>query len=425
MRWSLWLSLLLLGVAIGCNKSTDKSGEQENPPASKPADGQTSATQGEPPATTAEEPSTQPPTQAEQQQASPNQQDTVQQDTAQQDTAQQGSGEQGTGEQLTQTDDATGAETTEEPETPSKLEYIRRVRQAFLARQMDTAIAILEEALQKYPNDMDVIASLISVRLRHGMDLQEQDAEKAVEMYRQAAALAHQAFDDQSVPDEMKGLYQAILYAEAQVAAYEGNVDQAVEALKKAVEAGWQDVSALEEDPRLVEAKESLRQAIREHMIAEVRQEFAEFTSFPFDFQLANLDGETVSLNDFKGKVVIVDFWGTWCPPCRMEIPHFVKLQEKYADDLQVVGVNYEGENSDEATEKIRGFAKENGVNYPLVIGDEATQARVPDFEGYPTTLFIDREGNVRLKVVGYHPYEMLELYVEELVKEGKTDPET
>lgn len=116
--------------------------------------------------------------------------------------------------------------------------------------------------------------------------------------------------------------------------------------------------------------------------------------------------------------MLIVDFWGTWCPPCRKEIPHFVELKSKYGKDgLEIVGLNYEGDAAT-AKETIKKFAAENKMNYRCAVGDEATQKKVPNLQGYPTTLFIDRTGKVRLKVVGYHPMAELEAIVSLLLAE-------
>jgi thiol-disulfide isomerase/thioredoxin len=102
-----------------------------------------------------------------------------------------------------------------------------------------------------------------------------------------------------------------------------------------------------------------------------------------------------------------------------MEIPHFVKLKEKYGDDLAIVGINYEdGDDEEKIKSTISQFAQDLNINYPCLLGDEATQAQVPDFGGFPTTLFIDRTGRVRLKALGLHPYEKLEAFVQELMAE-------
>ena len=138
------------------------------------------------------------------------------------------------------------------------------------------------------------------------------------------------------------------------------------------------------------------------------------------------MDDSTISLKDHAGKVVIVDIWGTWCPPCRAEVPHFVDLQFKYEDQgLQVIGINYEQMPKDEWKPHIQKFADAYNVNYLLALGDDATQDKVPDLEFFPTTLFIDREGEVRLKLVGGASFEKLDSIVKNLIDEKKPDNAT
>lgn len=154
---------------------------------------------------------------------------------------------------------------------------------------------------------------------------------------------------------------------------------------------------------------------------AEVERLMAANVPFSFDFTLPDLEGKPVSLAEFDGKVLIVDFWGTWCQPCVMEIPHFIALQEKYADQgLAIVGINYEGPGIpiEEAQQRIASFNAANGVNYTCLIGDDKTQSQIPAFEGYPTTLFLDRNGVVRLKIVGLQKPETLEAAVTTLLAE-------
>jgi thiol-disulfide isomerase/thioredoxin len=147
--------------------------------------------------------------------------------------------------------------------------------------------------------------------------------------------------------------------------------------------------------------------------------------SFPFDFSLTDFSGQAINLTGFQGKVLIVDIWGTWCPPCRAEIPSFVKLQAEYGPQgLQIVGLNYENaENEAAAKELVNKFIQENGMNYPCAMGTPAIQQQVPNFEGYPTTLFIDRTGKVRAKVVGSHEYAFLEAIVKILLAEAAPPP--
>ncbi len=141
---------------------------------------------------------------------------------------------------------------------------------------------------------------------------------------------------------------------------------------------------------------------------------------FPFDVTLPDLEGKPVSMAEFDGKVLIVDFWGTWCPPCRAEIPHFIALQEKYADQgLAIVGINYEVVPPNQVRETISEFVAANGVNYPCLIGDGRTKSQVPGgVPSLPTTLFLDRNGLVRHKLVGLQSPQKLEEIVTTLLAE-------
>ena len=198
----------------------------------------------------------------------------------------------------------------------------------------------------------------------------------------------------------------------------------AVASLRDAFEKGFGEISAAEEafadNEAALKLIQELALPIRERLREEARAQMADAESFPFGFELPAVDGETtVSTEELKGKVVIVDLWGTWCPPCRKEIPHFVKLMENYGDDLAIVGVNFEnGQTEEEKRALVNGFIAENGVTYPCVLVTESLEAQVPNIEGYPTTIFIGKDGKVRLKVVGYHSYDKLDAIIRELMSE-------
>ena len=123
---------------------------------------------------------------------------------------------------------------------------------------------------------------------------------------------------------------------------------------------------------------------------------------------------------DLKGRVAIVDVWGTWCPPCRQEIPNFVKLQDKYGEfGFQVIGLNSERGPSDQAnTDTVKNFMADNSMNFPCALISDEVMAQLPEFQGFPTTLFIDHHGKVRLSVVGFHEYGYLKTVVEALLTE-------
>ncbi len=110
-------------------------------------------------------------------------------------------------------------------------------------------------------------------------------------------------------------------------------------------------------------------------------------------WSMPDIEGNLVSSAQFKGKVVVLDFWATWCPPCRAEIPGYIELQEKYGKDgLVIIGVSMDRG----GPTVVQPFAEKFGINYPLVMGDNDTVAAFGGFNAIPTTFLIDREGNIR-----------------------------
>jgi peroxiredoxin len=131
------------------------------------------------------------------------------------------------------------------------------------------------------------------------------------------------------------------------------------------------------------------------------------------DFTLNDLNGRPFSFSETRGKVVILDFWATWCPPCREEIPHFVALYRDYrGKGLEIVGVSLDqgGANA------VKPFVKANGINYPVVIGNRKVTADYGGIRGIPTTFIIDRKGRIAEKFVGYRDKAVFEKAIKKLL---------
>lgn len=109
-------------------------------------------------------------------------------------------------------------------------------------------------------------------------------------------------------------------------------------------------------------------------------------------WELSDVNGKPVSFDQFKGKVVVVDFWATWCAPCRAEIPGYIAMQQKYGQDLAIVGISMDQAGPD----VVKAFAEKFRVNYPMVMGDEKVVSAFGGVEALPTTFLIDRSGQVR-----------------------------
>jgi peroxiredoxin len=118
---------------------------------------------------------------------------------------------------------------------------------------------------------------------------------------------------------------------------------------------------------------------------------------------MTDLNGNKIVLSELKGKKVIIDLWGTWCPPCVKEVPHFIKLRETIGtDELAIIGI------STEPAETVRAFAEENNINYTVVAFEDELPDFYFQFPSLPTTIFIDKNGNIEDIASGYHSFEDL-----------------
>jgi peroxiredoxin len=116
------------------------------------------------------------------------------------------------------------------------------------------------------------------------------------------------------------------------------------------------------------------------------------------NFKLKAADGTTIELQKLKGKVVLVNFWATWCPPCRTEIPGMMKVYDKYkAKGFEIVGISVDNGGWDD----VRPWLEKHPVNYPIVVGDGNLAQAYGGIRNIPTTFLVDRKGNIVLKHVG------------------------
>lgn len=130
------------------------------------------------------------------------------------------------------------------------------------------------------------------------------------------------------------------------------------------------------------------------------------------DFTLEKMNGEMFTLSEHEGQVIILNIWATWCPPCRKEIPYFIKLQEKMRSE----GVLFVGVSMDrEGWEVVRPFAREYGINYPVMVDNSTVYKKYGPFRGIPTTFIINREGKIAYVAMGMVPEHTLKSVLEEL----------
>jgi len=131
------------------------------------------------------------------------------------------------------------------------------------------------------------------------------------------------------------------------------------------------------------------------------------------DFTLKDMHGVDVHLESFKGKVILVNFWATWCGPCRAEIPALVELQEQYKDDLVILGLSV-----DDTAEKLLPYAAEFKMNYPVLVGNgrEDVQEAFGPLFGIPVSVIIGRDGIIARKHSGIATKEQIEREIKTLL---------
>jgi thiol-disulfide isomerase/thioredoxin len=217
----------------------------------------------------------------------------------------------------------------------------------------------------------------------------------------------------------------------AKAYAHRKEVQPTFDAIQTAVSCGYGEYRELNDEEWLVSLVDD---AIRKQWMTKLdgtyqvaiqewsRTVVQQFAGGSFNFSLDDLDGGRLSNSDYIGKVVVVDLWATWCPPCRKGIPHYMKLQKAYQNQgVEVVGVSMDDpENPNDVLETVKAFAEKQKFNYAIAMGDTSIAGQLPGKMALPTTVFIDRNGRVRFIARGYHDYAKVEAITKILVNESQ-----
>ncbi len=140
------------------------------------------------------------------------------------------------------------------------------------------------------------------------------------------------------------------------------------------------------------------------------------------DFELTSLEGRQVKLSEYRGKAVLLNFWATWCSPCKIEMPWFIELQKQYGPKgLQVLGIAMD----DSGTAEIDKFAKSMGVDYPVLLGKEAVGQAYGGVQYLPTTFYIDRQGRIVDRVFGLISESEIKQDIEKALNNAAPGPRT
>ncbi len=244
----------------------------------------------------------------------------------------------------------------------------------------------------------------------------KKDHRKSIEMIKKVLELVPP--DGDYDPLRMKGHYfiaanYCLLKEEAEALVH----------IEKAIDNGMTEMAYLERNVdfaslRAAKGYSSLAEKMRKRTEIERRRKLEKLKAF--DFSLTSFDGKPLRKKDFLGQVLIVDIWGTWCPPCRMEIPHFIELHKRHHEKgLRIVGLNSEKtDDRREAERRTKKFIEDSKIPYPCALVTDEVLKSIPGFSAFPTTIVIGRDGVPRTMEVGAREYEALEAIVKPLLAE-------
>jgi thiol-disulfide isomerase/thioredoxin len=272
------------------------------------------------------------------------------------------------------------------------------------------ATAILDRILEVKPNHREALVGRAALAMELSQTATSPEeraaaAEKAGTLARKLRTI-YERLNRQELD-----LIARVLYDEIREATRQGHLDRAAAIVKEVHDAGFEPFDRVDHDEELAKLRTSpAYRAVMAQVDAETlaaarsraKDRLAKPLGFAFDFHLTDLDGKPISLDQYRGKVVLVDIWGTWCKPCRDALPALVQMYYKHRRrGFDIIGLAYEPSAPDPQTalQAVKQFVKESGIPYRCAMGDEATQKTIPNFSAFPTTLLIDRAGKVRVLV--------------------------
>lgn len=287
------------------------------------------------------------------------------------------------------------------------------------------AVELLAEVHKDFPDEIGVTLAYITSTQQLAAQLSDVKRVDGNEWYYKSAKVAREVMNSDELPEAAKDLIATAIYNEACSYGVDGEKDKAMKVLKEAFDYGFDKYELASEDSDfgdLLETDEfkelvaNAEKSLAKTILSKLKSSMDEFESFDFDFVIDTLDADEVSLESLEGKIVIVDFFTTQNRISRSEVEALVQLKANHDDKIEIIGMAFEEGDDDDAFDQVVKYIEDNGVNYPCTLGDDEIRDQLPDFESYPTKVFIDAKGKVRFVKDGATSLEQLEFIVKELL---------
>jgi thiol-disulfide isomerase/thioredoxin len=316
--------------------------------------------------------------------------------------------------------------------TPEGQRFWAEIVQARKAGNFAGAARLLDQLLAIEPNHRQALITRAEI-------LQDQAAapgnRNRISDYLQSAALMRRlrsTYKELTLPEVL--LLGKILYNEACAYALSNQSGRALDSLAESAFLGPLMFDNLDADPdldslraldRFQTIRSTMERAAQDSARKQAQSALARSKPSPFAFQGIDLDGQTINTANFQGEVLVINIWSTRCLPCRQTLASLGELRRRYQErGLEILGINVEGLPDAEALPAVQAFVKAHEVPFPCILSNEATlRTVVPQLVGLPTLLFIDREGRLRLEVIGYQAPRELEPIVELLLDKNSPAP--
>lgn len=293
--------------------------------------------------------------------------------------------------------------------------------------------------LAKQPRDAEALLKLASIKQQQAemTDSGELDYGKL----KQSADYARRALQADATlteSDQVRSFVAVVFFNEACALARDKQDAQALKSIRAASDYGFSDLAEMQnavdlgqlrKNPEFQQIVKLARDKRKQEMQATISALFIGKPDYQFDFALEDTAGAPVAKRDFAGKLLIVNIWGTWCPPCRRELPDLIAASKKYqSQGVEVLGLNTESENGVTAVNTIKDSQKTFGITYRCALGNDELFKQIPDFNAVPMTLFFNRQGELQAQWVGQIDEMALEMIIERLIAEspapaGQTKP--